>query len=304
MVKQLLGNGQQVVGLSRSPKNTDWLTRQGAEARPGDLFNLEQMCTLSSDCDAILHLATAIPAKSRPTLTDWATNDRIRREGTQSLVEAALRNKCRLYLQQSVTYLYGDRRGAWVDEQTPVDPHPGGVLQSAVDMEQIVLDAVQRRDLPAIIQRFGMFYCYDSGQTRTMFDLTRQGLFPIIGDGNAYWNSINVDDAADAVFQAVTNYHNGLQQTFNVCDDEPATFQAVMNYVAQCLGVKKPRHMPVFLAKLFVGPLLVNILLPSVRCRNQAIKEKLGWQPRYPTYREGYGAEVEKWKNTLSSSKA
>ena len=91
VVKQLLANGQPVVGLSRSPKNTDWLTRHGAEARPGDLFNLEQMCALSSDCDAILHLATAIPAQSRPTLADWATNDRIRREGTQSLVEAALR---------------------------------------------------------------------------------------------------------------------------------------------------------------------------------------------------------------------
>jgi 2-alkyl-3-oxoalkanoate reductase len=247
-------------------------------------------------------LATAIPAKSRPTLADWATNDRIRREGTQILVEAALRNKCRLYLQQSVTYLYGDRRGAWVEEQTPVDPSPGGVLQSAFDMEQIVLDAIQRRDLPAIILRLGMFYCYDSGQTRTLFDLTRQGFFPIIGDGAAYWNSLNVDDAAEAVFQAILNYPNGLRQTFNVCDDEPATFQDVINYLAELLGAKKPRHIPVFLAKLFIGPVLVNILLASVRCRNQAIKETLGWQPRYSTYREGYQAEVEKWKERAPKS--
>jgi hypothetical protein len=45
---------------------------------------------MTADCDAILHLATAIPTRTRPSLADWAMNDRIRRAGTQVLTEAAL----------------------------------------------------------------------------------------------------------------------------------------------------------------------------------------------------------------------
>jgi len=138
VVKLLTANGHQVVGLSRSRKNADWLSQHGAEPRAGDLFNLEQVCQLSAGCDAFLHLATAIPNKSRSTPTDWAINDRLRRAGTQILVAAALRNHCRLYVQQSITFIYGDTQGAWVDERAPISTHIGGILQSAVDMEQIV----------------------------------------------------------------------------------------------------------------------------------------------------------------------
>src|SRR5512143_1719084 len=121
-VEAFVAGGHRVVGLSRSPANTEWLRAHGAEARTGDLFDGEQMRELSADCDAVLHLATAIPSGSKTTPADWAMNDRIRREGTVNLVEAAVRNGCRLYLQQSITFLYGDRKGEWVDEQSALPP--------------------------------------------------------------------------------------------------------------------------------------------------------------------------------------
>jgi nucleoside-diphosphate-sugar epimerase len=122
VARLLLANDYEVVGLSRSNANTEWLAQNGVESRQGDLFNPVQMRELTADCDAILHLATAILTKTRPALADWAMNDRIRREGTQVLTEAALHDRCKVYLQQRVTFLYGDRDGEWVSEEAPVYP--------------------------------------------------------------------------------------------------------------------------------------------------------------------------------------
>lgn len=302
VVERLGQSGHQIVGLSRSQANTEWLSNNGAEPRRGDLFDVDSMRDLSADCEAILHLATAIPTKSRPTRADWATNDRIRREGTRNLIQAALWNTCHLYVQQSVALIYGEQNGDWVEETTPIPEQQAAYVQSAVDMEEIVQEAVDRHNLPAITLRFGSFYSYDSAQTRSMLEMAQKGFFPIVGDGDFYWNPLNVDDAAGAVAAAVENYENGLGQTFNVCDDEPVTFGDLLNYVAETLGARRPFRIPVFLAKLMLGSDTVEVLRSSARCKNQLVKDTLGWTPRYATYRQGYRAEIEKWNNAFGGT--
>jgi 2-alkyl-3-oxoalkanoate reductase len=296
--KLLLANNYEVIGLSRSEANTEWLARHGVEPRQGDLFNLAQMCELTVDCDAILHLATAIPTKTRATLADWALNDRIRREGTRVLTEAALRHQCQVYLQQSVTFIYGDRNGEWVNEATPVSPQLSAVLHSAVEMEQIIQTQATQNHLPAIILRFGMFYCHEAAHTQGMLAGVSKRAFPVIGSGTNYWNLIHVDDAAAAILNALDNYADGLsQRVFNVCDDEPVAYQELLTYLADTLGAKKPMRIPAFLGRLALGSHTVDYLLASMRCQNQRIKTTLGWRPSYATYRHGYQAEIEKWLN-------
>jgi nucleoside-diphosphate-sugar epimerase len=214
------------------------------------------------------------------------------------MIEAALYNNCHLFITQSVLYVYGDQKGDWVDENSTIPTHQASIIQSAVDMEQLVRDVMIERDLPAILLRNGSFYCYDSAQTQAMFELTKAGAYPVMGDGEVYWNIINVDDAANVVLKAVENYSNGLGQIFNVCDDEPVLSRNLLNFVAEALGSEKPRHIPVSQAESSLGSHLVEILLASARCKNQLIKEKLGWTPHYSTYREGYLAEIEKWLQT------
>src|ERR1700686_5467608 len=81
VVRLLVAEGHQVVGLSRSPANSEWLSQNGARPASGDLFDLEHVALLAAGCEAVLHLATAIPNKTRISLADWAANDRIRRDG-------------------------------------------------------------------------------------------------------------------------------------------------------------------------------------------------------------------------------
>ena len=295
VVRLLVAKGHTVAGLSRSRQNTAWLSQNGAEPRPGDLFNAGQMVELAAGCEAVLHLATAIPKKTPARPGDWALNDRIRREGTQALVEAALRNHCRLYVQQSVTFVYGDRQGAWTDEDTPIAADPGSVIQSAVDMEALVARNVRDNQLPAINLRFGAFYSHGSALTQSIFAAARRGQFPVLDGGGAYWSQINVDDAALAVLAAVERYPAGLGQTFNVCDDEPVTYRALADYIAQELGAPRPMALPAWLGRLLIGSGTVGALLASMRCRNQRLKDVLGWRPQYPTFREGYRAEIAAW---------
>ena len=292
VVKQVVAGGHQVLGLSRSAENADWLAQNGAQARTGDLFNAAQVAELSAGCDAILHLATAIPTKTRTSRGDWAINDRIRREGTQALLQAAVSHHCRVYVQQSVTFLYGEHGDDWVDESTPVAAEPGSLLESSLDMEQAVARAAKDQGLPAVTLRFGQFYSHDSAHTRSILQSARRGQFPIMGRGDAYWSQIQVDDAAAAVVSALEHpaQANGLTPnvTYNVVDDQPARYRDVATFIAQAVGARPPRRLPVALARLLVGSATVGSLTTSTRVRNQRLKDELGWRPVYPTYREGY----------------
>jgi 2-alkyl-3-oxoalkanoate reductase len=294
---RLVTANQEVEGLSRFPGNDVTLRQLGAEPRTGDLFDAARLAEISADCDAILHLATAIPTKSRISAKDWSMNDRIRREGTANLIAAALQNRCGLYLQQSVTFLYGDRGGEWVDESSPIAKRQPSMLRSAVDMEKLVMDAVNRKQLPAVILRFGTFYAHDSAQTASMFDGVAKRRFPVIGNGRVYWNIVNIDDAADAVVKAVLRTNISSGNILNVCDDEPVTYRDLVDYIADTLAVPRPRSIPKIAAKVALGTELVSFLLSSARCRNSKAKNELGWQPMYPTFREGVRAEIKKWSD-------
>jgi nucleoside-diphosphate-sugar epimerase len=293
-VQRLVAGGHSVVGLSRSPANMEWLRKNGAEPHQGDLFDPAQVKAASEGCDAVLHLATAIPDKIRTPPRDWALNDRIRREGTRNLVEAALANRAKVYVQQSITFIYGDRGGGWVDEETPVSDGGQPRLASTLDMERIAAEATGR-GLPAINLRCGTFYCWDSSQTQVIFRMVKRGLFPVVGDGAAYWNLIHVDDAAAAFVKAVENHSGNAGRTFNVCDDEPVTFRALADFVAEVLGARRPRSIPPFLARLALGSETVRFFRASARVRNVRARERLEWRPQFPTYREGIRAEAEKW---------
>ena len=295
VVKQLLARGNMVFALSRSLENTKWLKDNGVEPRRGNLFNEESLDKAVARCDAVLHLATAIPVRKTSFLKNWALNDRIRREGTQNLVRAALQKDCQLYVQQSVTFIYGDRNGEWVDETTRIPERQVSILQSAVDMERIVRDAGSKHNLPGIILRFGAFYCHDSVQTQRMFEMARRGRLPLLGSGKSFWNIINVDDAASAVVAAVENGAGSTGEIFNVCDNNPATFTDIMNFISQTFCGKEPIRIPEFFAKVALGSHIVDTLTASVRCRNDKIKQRLAWKPEFETYREGCAVEIEKW---------
>jgi len=281
VVPLLLRAGHQVVGLSRSARNRERLGAQGAEPREADLFDREGIVARTADCDAILHLATAIPTGGWPGHSAWRLNDRIRIEGTANLLEAAVRNGSALYLQQSVTFLYGDQQGAWVDESVSPSGDLPAPVRSAVVMERLVAEAASSSGLPAVTLRFGMFYAPDSVQTRRLAGAARRGMLPIIGPGTAWWNLVHADDAAHAVAAAIGRREVAASRTFNICEDTPVTASEFATHLARLTGGRTPVTIPTFLARWLLGEDTVSLLQASARCRNDQATGVLGWQPRH-----------------------
>ena len=295
VVKGLVKKGHQVLGLARSQLNVDWLSNNQAVPIEGNLFDQKVMIQCVSGCDAVLHLATSIPKRIRTDGESWELNDRIRREGTKNLVEAAIKNQCKLYLQQSITFLYGNHDDHWIDEEEEILPPEVSYLRSAFDMEEMILEAMNDNKLPAIILRFGNFYSRDAYHTQKMFKMIQAGHLSKISGGKSIWSIIHIDDAAKAVIKSVENYKRNLGQIFNICDDEPTSFSDLVDFMADHLGTKKPRSVPGILAKPFIGKENVEFFELSIQCKNNKAKEGLNWSPQYPTYREGYSQEIKQW---------
>ena len=234
----------------------------------GDILDPASLTAPLAGCDAVLHLATAIPRTGAQS--DWGPNDRVRREGTRTLLNAARRHGRPRYVQQSVAMLLAGPRDVIADEDAPLRPSPR--LESARDMEQ----AVRESDLPWVILRGGAFYGRGSGRMEDLNRLAREGRLTIPGDGGDYISLVHVEDMADAVVRALDA--DVAQQTFNIVDDYPVTYRELFGYVARV------NHSP---PPAVGGP----PLLASFRVSNARARRGLGWSPAFTDYRAGWTAD-------------
>ncbi|MEY2455437.1 MAG: hypothetical protein QOK06_531, partial [Acidimicrobiaceae bacterium] len=85
-VPRLIEAGHEVTGVARSPEKAAQLVAQGARPVEVDLFDPAAVRATVQDHDAVVHMATSIPPLTKCWRTmAWATNDRLRREGTPIL---------------------------------------------------------------------------------------------------------------------------------------------------------------------------------------------------------------------------
>ena len=113
--------------------------------------------------------------------------------------------------------------------------------------------------------------------------------FPIVGDGGGVWSFIHVDDAASATVAAV---ERGAPGIYNIVDDEPAPVAEWLPWLAETVGAKPPRRVPVWLGRLFVGEVGIMMMTQLRGSSNAKAKRELGWQPAHPSWRQGFGAAL------------
>jgi nucleoside-diphosphate-sugar epimerase len=78
---------------------------------------------------------------------------------------------------------------------------------------------------------------------------------------------------------------------FNIVDDEPAPVRQWLPYLAECVGARPPRRVPAWLARLLAGQLAVAMMTEARAFANGKAKRELGWQLRYPSWRQGFKEE-------------
>jgi nucleoside-diphosphate-sugar epimerase len=297
LVRQFAERGHAVIGLVRSPKGEIAVQDAGGEPRQADLFDPDSLARAAEGCDTVIHAATAIPVKAKTTPADWAMNDHIRRKGTRCLTEAAAKIGAKLYLQQSVVWLARPRNESPFTEDSPTVSEP--TIQSAIDAEKIAREAGSIEGFTVSILRGGYFYDSESEHTRMLGDALRERKMPIIGSGDALWAMIHTDDAASAYVAAAEKPTSGI---WHIVDNELVSSRAFLNEFADGLGAPAPRRFPVWLAKRFAGEQAVAYFTKSTRTTNARFRQNFGWEPQYPTYREGLQQIIAEWKQKNSKT--
>lgn len=126
---------------------------------------------------------------------------------------------------------------------------------------------------------------YGPGATDDQVELVRRRQFPLVGGGTGYCSWVHVGDAVSATVLAVEQRSCGL---FNIVDDEPAPAYEWLPYLAACAGAKSPMRVPRWLARLLAGDVPVTMMTEGRGFSNAKAKRELGWELRYPSWRQGF----------------
>lgn len=279
-VTRMADAGHEVTGIARNDEKAELLDRLGVRPARVDLFDPAGVKDAVAGHDVVCNLATHIPPSSKALrAAAWAENDRIRREGSANLVDAALAAGAGRYVQESITFVYPDRGDQWIDENEPVEPSP--LVESVLD-SQASTDRFTSAGKTGVFLRFGSFYSADSLHTEEMFRWARRGVSTELGPRDAYKSSIHVDDAA-AVVVAALEVPAGV---YNVVDDEPLTRGEHIDLVASLVGRRRLMRLPDKLSVLAASK--SELLKRSQRVSNARLRAATGWAPRHPSVRDGF----------------
>jgi nucleoside-diphosphate-sugar epimerase len=177
----------------------------------------------------------------------------------------------------STTGVYGDHKGAWVDEDTPLTPSTQRGRWRVQAEHQW-----QATGLPLHIFRLAGIY----GPGRGPFEKVRDGSARrIIKEGQVF-SRIHVEDIAQVLAASMAAPSPGA--VYNVCDDDPAPPEDVLSHAARLLNLPDPPAEPFDPARM--TPMAASFYAESKRVRNDRIKRDLGVRLRYPDYRAGLAA--------------
>lgn len=286
LLRRLVAAGHTVVGMTRS--NANRITALGAEPVLADAFDAEAVkrVVTAAEPDVVVNELTDLSGEFNPRkYAEWLEGtNRLRREGTKNLVDAALAAGASKSVSQSVAFAYRFDPGVKTEDAPTIGAEAGEMGLAVDELERLTLAAPN-----GIVLRYGFFYGPGTGYERDgqQADLIRKRQMPIVGGGTGAFPFIHVDDAAAATVAAI---ERGAPGVYNIVDNEPAEQREFVPLIAELIGAKKPRRVPVWLAKLVAGP-MVRFATRLQPVSNAKAKQELGWQPQYGSWREGFRAE-------------
>ena len=294
LVPQLVARGHQVTATTTSAAKLGLLEQLGAEAVVMDGLDAMSVgqAVAAARPDAIVHQMTGISLAhaGKPDMRHmdrwFATTNRLRTEGTDHLLAADEATGRSTFVAQSFGSFNGTRQGGWVKtEGDPLDLLTGTVLQPMAEAVLHLEDAVVKAGGAAL--RYGAFY--GPGASDDQVELIRKRKFPLVGRATGYTSWVHLDDAASATVLAVEQQAKGV---FNIVDDEPTPAAEWLPYLAACAGAKRPMRVPKWVAKLLAGDVPVVMMTEGRGFSNAKAKAELGWELRYPSWRQGFKEEL------------
>lgn len=199
-------------------------------------------------------------------------------------LDTRMRNFCAALgperLPEKVVYIstsgvYGDCGGAWVTEETPINPQTSRALRRA-DAEATLSAWGKAHDVDVVILRVTGIY----GPGRLPLARLQQG-HPVLCEAEAPpTNRIYADDLAAICVAAAERA--GAGEIYNVSDGCPGTMTQYFNALADLLGLPRPPQVSMAEAQRVMTPMMLSYLQETRRMDNRKLLEQLGVVLQYP----------------------
>jgi 2-alkyl-3-oxoalkanoate reductase len=300
LVPRLVAQGHEVVGMTSTASKEDLLRSLGARPAVAEALDRDAVAqaVASAEPEVIVHQLTALSGSlsvremRHPERAAAAImTNRLRTEGTDNLLAAGRTVGARRFVAQSFgAFRWARTGGPVLSEDDPLDPNPPAALRTPLVGILHVEEAVPRIEWgEGLALRYGGFYgpgtAISLAPDAVMAAPVRKRRFPIIGDGGGVFSHVHVDDAATATVAAIDHGRPGV---YNIVDDEPAPVRDWLPVLARALDAKPPRRIPRWLGRLAAGETATLMMTEARGASNAKAKRELGWQLRYPSWRQGF----------------
>jgi nucleoside-diphosphate-sugar epimerase len=279
LAEQLAERGHAVTGVRRSDAGLDAVEAVGERVDGGEVDAVRADATDPASLDALPDADAVVFAASSGGRGAEAARE-VYVDGLRNVIEAyaARSSPPDRLVYTSSTGVYGDHDGAWVDEETPIDPTTEKTRVLA-EAERSALETAGDAGIDGTVARFAGLY----GPDRYRLERYVEG--PVTA---GYLNMVHRDDAAGAIrYLLETDRARG--EPVVVVDGEPIDKHAFADWLADECGVPRPekRSKAERIAAGELSAAAERRIRTSKRCSNDRLRA-LGYEFAYPTFREGY----------------
>lgn len=271
----LAGQGHEVFGLRRSATGGEALVAAGIKPLMADITDPASLAALPGPFDWVVNCVSS----TKGGVEEYR---QIYLQGTRNLLAWLKTAPPKKYVYTSSTSVYGQTDGLPVKESSPVTP-PTETSQVLVETEALLLEAARQERFPSVILRVAGIYGPDRGH---LFHQYLKNEARIAGDGSRIINMIHRDDLVGVTLLALKNGRPG--EVYNAVDDEPVPQLHFFRWLSETLG----KWMPPFATEAENAQRKRG--LTNKRVQNRRLKMEIGYQFKYPTFRQGYTAEIKR----------
>lgn len=248
--------------LVRSERSADQIRHLGGSVLVSDLDTLVDLSEVVLNSADVFYLA--------PPTSAGCSDERMRR-----FLVACGSSRPRRFVYLSTSGVYGDCRGAWVDEQRIPNPQTPRAKRRW-DAEQQLHRWAKATDTDLVVLRVGGIYAQD----RLPVERLKNGLTVVCPEDAPYSNRIHADDLARVCLAAASNGASGV--TYNVADGNPTTMTDYFYRVADYLGLPKPDCVPLAKAEGRLSPAMLSYVRESKRLDISRMRRDLHVTLDYP----------------------
>lgn len=270
---ELVRLGHVVSGLKRTPDAGE-LASAGIQPIIADLTQPVTLESIAPEFDWVVNTVSS----SKGGAPEYRA---VYLEGTRRLIEWLSRgNRLRRYVYTSSTSVYAQTDGSWVTEESVTEPG-NETSKVLVQTERLLAHAACTQGFPAVTLRAAGIYGPARGH---LFQQFLRGEARLAGAGERWLNMIHRDDLVRAIVAALERGVAG--ETYNVADDEPVSQREFFIWLSEQLH----RPMPPTAGE---GENTGRKRgLTNKRVANRKLRLELGCELKYPTFRQGYSAEI------------